>query len=97
VYVVRNVFQCKPGKAKELVEKMKAAGPHLEAMGVRNRRILSDAATGFWTVVVEAEVENVADYFDALDRRGGSRELAEAMAGYMELITGGRREIYKLE
>jgi hypothetical protein len=26
-----------------------------------------------------------------------SPELADAMAGYMELVTGGRREIYKLE
>lgn len=96
MYVVRNVFECKPGKAGELVAKFKAAGPHLEAMGIHNRRILTDAAAGFWTVVAESEVEDVGEYFAALDRRSDSPELAEAMAGYMDLVTGGRREIFKL-
>ncbi|MEZ5332432.1 MAG: hypothetical protein R2991_10355 [Thermoanaerobaculia bacterium] len=96
MYVVRNVFECKPGKAGELAEKMRAAGPHLAEVGIVNRRILTDTAAGFWTVVVETEVENVADYFEALGRRSDNPALAEAMAGYMDLVTGGRREIWQL-
>jgi hypothetical protein len=44
---VRNVFERKPGKAGELVAKLRAAGPHLEAMGIHNRWILTDAAAGW--------------------------------------------------
>jgi hypothetical protein len=37
-------------------------------------------------------VEDVGGYFRALTQRGGNPALPEAMAGYMDLVTGGRRE-----
>jgi hypothetical protein len=97
MFVVRNVFTCKPGRAKELVAKFKAAGPHLEALGIRNPRVLSDTSAGFWTVVVESEVESLDTYFQLVEQRGANREIAEAMTGYMDLVEGGRREIFKVE
>jgi heme-degrading monooxygenase HmoA len=97
MYVVRNIFSCKPGKAKDLVARFKAAEPHLREMGIHNARILSDTAAGFWTVVVESEVESLDDYFDAIRQRPASPELQEAMGDYMDFVTGGRREILRLE
>lgn len=97
MYVVRDVFTCKPGKAKELVAKFKAAAPHLRDLGVDNIRILTDTAAGFWTVVLEGEIESLDDFLGALEKRGASPELQGAMGGYMDLVTGGRRELFKIE
>lgn len=97
MYVVRNVFTCKPGKAKDLVARFQAARPHLQGMGIRNSRILTDTAAGFWTVVVESETESLDDYFEAVRARPATTDLQEAMGDYMELVIGGRREILRLE
>jgi heme-degrading monooxygenase HmoA len=97
MYVVRNVFTCKPGKAKELVARFKAAEPHLREMGIRNERILTDTAAEFWTVVVESEVESLDDYFYAIRRRPAGSDLQEALGDYMDFVSGGRREILRLE
>lgn len=97
MYVVRSIFTCKPGRAKELVGKFQAAAPHLREMGIRNTRILTDTAAGFWTVVVESEVESLDDYFDAVRQRPSNPDLEQAMGGYMDCVTGGRREILRVE
>lgn len=97
MFIVRNIFTCKPGQAKELVAKFKAAEPHLGEMGIRNSRILSDTSAGFWTVVVESEVESLDEYFGIVRQRDANPKLQEAMGGYMELVTGGRREIFRVE
>ncbi len=97
MYIVRNIFMCKPGAAKELVAKFKAAAPHLAQVGIQNTRILTDTCAGFWTVVVESEVESLDAYFGAVRDRAASEALSSAMAGYMDLVEGGRREILRLE
>ena len=97
MFVVRSIFTCKPGKAKDLVAKFKAATPLLRELGIHNARILSDVSAGFWTVVVESEAESLDDYFGAVRQRAANPELEEAMAGYMELVKGGRREIFRIE
>jgi len=61
MFVVRDVFQCRPGQAKALAEILKRALPHFESLdGFVNGRVMVDAA------------------------------------GYMDLVTGGHREIYRL-
>lgn len=97
MFVVRNVFHCKPGKAKELVAKFKAAAPHFEELGIHNTRVLTDTAADFWTVVVESEVENLQEYVHDVETRGANAALRDAMAGYMDLVQGGRREIFRVE
>lgn len=97
MYIVRNVFTAKPGKAKDLVDTFQRAGPHLRELGVRNTRILTDASAGFWTVVVESEVENLDDYLEIARDVSNRPELAEIMAGYMDLVVGGHREIFVVE
>jgi heme-degrading monooxygenase HmoA len=97
MYIVRNIFTCKPGKAKDLVARFKAAQPHLREMGVRNTRLLSDTAAGFWTVVVESETESLDGYFDLIRQRPAKSDLADALGDYMDLVAGGRREIFRIE
>jgi hypothetical protein len=97
MFIVRNVFHCKPGKAKDLVAKFKAATPHFAALGMHNTRILTDTAADFWTVVVESEVENLQEYVHGVETRMGNVAMRDAMAGYMDLVQGGRREIFHVE
>jgi hypothetical protein len=97
MYVVRDVFYAKPGKARELVAKFRAAAPHLAAMGLHDMQVMTDAVGDYWTVVAEAQVESLDHYFDVAKRERDHPQIAQAMAGYMDLITGGRREIFKLE
>ncbi len=94
MYVIRNTMYAKPDCGRELVEKLKAAIPHFEAMGPRNLRLLTDAVATTWTLAVEMEVDSVGTYFDILEGHSKSPGLGEAMQGYTELVTGGRREIF---
>lgn len=95
--MVREVFNCKPGKANELLEKMKKG---TAAMGnsdtMRNQRIMVDAVTDYWTVVMQYEVESLAALEQSMRESGNRPEVREALAGYMDLVNGGRREIYRI-
>ena len=96
MYVVRNVFRTKPGKAKALVAKFKDAAPHLTQLGVKSTRILTDVSATFWTVVVESETDDLSGYLEMA--RGDRGEAAgKALAGYMDLVEGGHREVFKIE
>jgi len=98
MYLVRDVFRCKPGKAKVLVDKFKATLSSLERdEGFRNCRIMTDCVATYWTVVLQGEVESL-ERFEAHTRTFGARpEVRAALEGYMELVEGGHREIYRLE
>jgi hypothetical protein len=97
MYLIREVFQTKPGKAKELVKKFKQAAPYMEKSGMKGIKIMTDIATTYWTVVFESEVESLADF--AKEVRGGTSqpELEKIMEGYIDLVEGGRREIFLIE
>jgi hypothetical protein len=98
MFVVREVLSCKPGKVKPLIEKFDTLSAALQEMGRAPLRVLTDVSGGpFWTVVVEAEVETI-ETFLGLERQLRANEAVRlAMAGYHELLDGGRREIYRLE
>lgn len=96
MYVVRDVFRCKPGKAKELVERFRKTIPSMEAHDrFRNVRIMVDAVAEYWTVVLESDVESLADFEKHMHEYSTRPEVREAMAGYMDLVIEGRREIYR--
>jgi hypothetical protein len=96
MFVVRDVFVAKPGRAKDLVAKFKQAAPRLRALGLE-QRVMTDAVASYWTVVVESEVESLDNYFGMARGMGGDQQLGEIMQGYMDLVEGGRREIFKIE
>ena len=63
MFLVRNVFRSRPGKAKQLVEIFKKSAPHIETNGIaKNTRILTDSAATFWTVIIESEVQDLNKY-----------------------------------
>jgi excinuclease UvrABC nuclease subunit len=98
MFLVRNVFHAKPGKAKALVETFKKASPYMESSGmVKKTRIMTDTAASFWTVVVEQEVENLNDYMNKAKTMSQNEEFVEAVKGYTEYAKGGHREVFLIE
>ena len=95
--VIRNVFKCKPGQAKELVKTMKAAMPLMREAGVRNSRLMSDISATFWTVVLETEVESLEEWEKQFQIYSSRPEIQNAMKGYMDFVEGGHREVWKVE
>jgi hypothetical protein len=93
--VVRNVFRCKPGKARELVRMFHDAMPELaKESKLPFARILSDIAATSWTVVIESEAESL----EAWEKNVQSRpQLRSGMLSYMDLVEEGHREIWKVE
>lgn len=97
MFLVRDVFHCKPGKAKELAERFKRLTSSLEEVdGFTNVKVMVDAVADYWTVVLEAEVDSLDRFERHMSEFSQRAEVREVMAGYMDLVTGGRREIYRL-
>lgn len=94
--IIRDVFRTKPGKAKELVNKFKLVIPYMKQQGFNNPKIMTDVVAGYWTVVLQGEVESLAVFekHEGFTSQPGVRDI---MQGYMDLVDNGYREIYKLE
>ena len=98
MYLIREVFQAKPGRAKDLVKMFKAAAPHFEKMGGGlSTRVMTDIVSTYWTVVVETETADMASFFANMRSATMSDELKDIMKGYMDCVEGGKREIFMIE
>lgn len=98
MYVIREVVHCKPGKVRQMVEKFRVICTVMKDMGHEPLRLLTDV-TGepFWTLVAEAKVEKIDDFFAIEQKLMASEILGSTMADYHDLVDGGRREIYRIE
>ena len=98
MYVIREVLNCKPGKVRQMVEKFGGISAVLKEMGQEPLRVLTDV-TGepYWTIVAEARVEKIDDFFAMEQQLTTNDTLRKTMADYHELVDRGRREIYRLE
>ncbi len=100
--LVREVFHCKPGKVRALVEKFIAMNKINEKVGLGKMRIMTDfCAERYWTLVSEYEVPSMKAFEDMMQGMGQdeetTKEFESIMKGYHDLIEDGRREIYKIE
>ena len=98
MYVIREVLNCKPGKVRQMVEKFTQISMVLTDMGHEPMRILTDV-TGepYWTVIAEATVEKIDDFFAMEQKLTTNETLRKTRADYHDLVDRGRREIYRLE
>ena len=98
MYVIREVVNCKPGKVRPMVEKFRAISKVLIEMGQEHLRVLTDV-TGepFWTIVAEAKVEKIDDFFATEQSLMTNETLRKTMVDYHDLVDRGRREIYRIE
>ena len=98
MYVIREVLHCKPGKVRQMADKFRAISHALQEMGHEPMRLLTDV-TGepFWTIVAEAKVEKIDDFFAVEQKLTANETGGKAMADYHDLVESGRREIFRVE
>jgi hypothetical protein len=91
--IVRNTFTAKPGQAGKLAQLAKemAGGG-----GLRNVRVMTDAVAMFNQVVMEHEVESLAEFEEIFKRYTSDPEMREKSKAYLELWTTGKREIFRV-
>lgn len=100
--LVREVFYCKPGKVRPMVEKFLKMSKLNEKMGLGKMRVMTDVCSDrYWTVVSEYEVANMQAW-EAMGQPDGLdaetiKEFESIMKDYHDLIDHGRREFYKIE
>lgn len=96
--LIRDIFHCKPGKVRPLVDKFKAVNAAMAKAGFGSSRITTDlSGADFWTVVSEWEAESLQDYDETGRKMMDVPGLDEIMKGYHELVERGRREIFTIE
>jgi hypothetical protein len=98
MYVIREVLNCKPGKVRRMVDNFRQISMVLEGLGHEPMRLLTDV-TGepYWTVIAEARVERIDDFFAMEQAVAANETVRKTMADYHELVASGRREIYRIE
>ncbi len=98
MYVIREVLHCKPGKVRSMMEKFRAISSVIEEKGQEPLRLLTDVAgEPFWTIVAEAKVERIEDFFAMEEALMAHETIRKTMADYHDLVADGRREIYRIE
>lgn len=98
MYVVREVLHCRPGKVRDMVEKFRALSAALTALGEEPLRLLTDVSgEPFWTIVAEAKVDSIDQFFRVEQQLMANQSLKKVMADYHDLVESGRREVYRIE
>jgi len=100
--LIREVFHCKPGKVRPMVEKFHKMSDLNEKAGMGRFRILTDfSGERYWTLICEFEVENLSAFEEMMSGKGMTEEIGKEfeklMVGYHDLIDEGYREIYRIE
>lgn len=100
--LIREVFYCKPGKVRPLVEKFAAMNKLGMKAGMPKMRIMTDfSAERYWMLVAEMEVKDMGEFERMMSGTGMSeqdgKEMEALMKGYHDLVDHGKREIYKIE
>ena len=97
--VVRFVFQAKPGKANEMVERFKQGVERMQHLGGPDAkvRVLTDLSGPFDTVVQEIELESLATWEELRGKFFSEPEFQERQEMQDIPIVSGRTEFYTLE
>ena len=99
MFLVREIFYCKPGKVRPMIDKFLAMAKLSEKSGMGKMRVMTDvSAERYWTIISEMEVPSL-DAFMTMGEgsQEDMKELESIMKGYHDFVDHGRREIYKIE
>ena len=98
MYLVRDIMHCKPGKVRPLLEKFKKVDAIMGDLGLTTFRFYTDlSGERFWTLVMEAEVDDLDQLEREMQQVMANEAAAAEMAGYHDFVDSGRREIYRIE
>lgn len=93
MFVVRETFKAKPGKASTLAALFKELFKEIPQF---KARVLTDVIAEFNTVVLEIECDDLTQFEKALRETMANPALRDKMKGYTELYIEGRREVYRV-
>ena len=98
MFLIREVMQCKPGKVRDMVAKIKDVNAIMQKQGQKPFRVYTDVSgEPFWTVVMEIEAPTLDEFLAMQDKVMADEGARKAMAGYHDLVQNGHREIYRVE
>jgi hypothetical protein len=91
MYLIREIYHCKPEMTEEFSNKLYAAISFMEADGFLNIKVLTGVASNLFDVVLVYEI-------DRLSNLGLSTKLKETkiLKGFLELVVEARREIFQV-
>ncbi|HEX7101026.1 MAG TPA: NIPSNAP family protein [Nitrolancea sp.] len=97
--VVRQVFQAKWGKAAEFATLVADGNREIaKALGQNHAwRVLTDLTGPFHRVVLEVEMESMAQWEQVRTQMFQNPEIGQALARGNDLVESGRSEIYTIE
>ena len=93
--IVRDIFTAKPGQASKLAKLFKKAFANYP-----NVRIMTDVVGNYNTVVMEMQMNNLAEYEKMMEEYKSGNidpQVAKEMSNYSEMYLYGRREIFRIE
>ncbi|MDA1312965.1 MAG: hypothetical protein O2968_06490 [Acidobacteria bacterium] len=91
--IVRNSFTAIPGQASKMaahLKEMAAAG------NLRNPRVLTDLVGGFNQVVMEHEIESLAEFEETYKKYASDPQIREKAKEYLQIWTSGKREMFRV-
>jgi hypothetical protein len=94
--VVRDVFQVQFGKMREVLELWKSAMKMEQEFGGSNHRVLTDMVGQYYTLVLEAEFENMAAFEETIKQGFASEEWRKMYQQIVPYLESGHREIFTI-
>jgi hypothetical protein len=93
MFVVRETFIAKPGKASALAKMFKET---MSEMPRLKPRVSTDFIAQFNTVVLETECEDLSEFEKTMQEYMSRQDLRDKMKGYTDLYQEGKREVFKV-
>ena len=81
--LIREVFHCKPGKVRALVEKFQAMSKLSEKAGQGKFRLMTDlAGERYWTIVAEMEMPSLQAFDEMMQGKGMTEEMQQEFRAF---------------
>ena len=93
MYIVRETFTARPGKASALAKLFKQT---MSQMTTLRTRVLTDYIAEFNTVVIEVETDDLAAFDRTMADYATRTDIHDMMKGYTDMYVTGKREVYRV-
>jgi hypothetical protein len=94
--VVRDIFQIKFGKMRDVLTMWRGGQEILKRSGHNPNRVLTDLTGEFYTFVLESTFNNLAEFESGHQGTTTSDEWRKFYDRFTQLVEAGRREIFNV-
>lgn len=94
--LVRNVLEIDPERMKAVRDSAHRIAPILKSLNIPTTRIMTDLVGGFYTLVIETEVPDLATFETGLASSFAHPEWQKFYSDIRGAVRGGRREIFTI-